>query len=100
MRWQNDPQVSSATRSNTGVWTAQAAIEQAGCLQMKAEVWNARVLLRELREPGYTVGYTILTDWLTAAGIGASGGGPPLRNTHRSSSAGGLGAPGHDYDGR
>jgi transposase len=31
---------------------------------MKAGVWNAVVLLRELRERGYAGGYTILTDWL------------------------------------
>jgi hypothetical protein len=31
---------------------------------MQAGVWNARVLLRELREQGYTGGYTLLTDWL------------------------------------
>lgn len=27
-------------------------------------VWNARVLLRELREQGYSGSYTLLTDWL------------------------------------
>jgi len=27
-------------------------------------VWNARVLLRELRQRGYGGGYTILTDWM------------------------------------
>ena len=32
--------------------------------RMQAGVWNARVLLRELRERGYPGGYTILTDWL------------------------------------
>lgn len=32
--------------------------------RLKAGVWNARVLIRELRERGYTGGYTILTDWL------------------------------------
>lgn len=32
--------------------------------RMQAGVWNARVLLRELRERGYDGGYTILTDWL------------------------------------
>jgi len=32
--------------------------------RLKAGVWNARVLLRELRERGYQGGYTILTDWL------------------------------------
>lgn len=32
--------------------------------RMQAGVWNARVLLRELRERGYTGGYTLLTDWL------------------------------------
>jgi transposase len=32
--------------------------------RLKAGVWNARVLLRELRSRNYTGGYTILTDWL------------------------------------
>ena len=31
---------------------------------MKAGVWNACVLLRELRERDYKGSYTILTDWL------------------------------------
>ena len=32
--------------------------------RMKAGVWNAQVLLRELRKLGYQGGYTILKDWL------------------------------------
>jgi transposase len=32
--------------------------------RLKAGVWNAQVLLRELRARGYAGGYTILTDWL------------------------------------
>lgn len=32
--------------------------------RLQAGVWNARVLLRELRERGYQGGYTLLTDWL------------------------------------
>ena len=32
--------------------------------RMQAGVWNARVLLREVRARGYTGGYTLLTDWL------------------------------------
>jgi transposase len=32
--------------------------------RLKEGVWNAVVLLRELREQGYTGGYTILKDWL------------------------------------
>ena len=32
--------------------------------RMRAGVWNTRVLLRELRERGYTGSYTLLTDWL------------------------------------
>ena len=32
--------------------------------RLKAGVWNARVLLRELRKSGYEGSYTILTDWL------------------------------------
>jgi len=31
---------------------------------MRAGVWNAQVLLRELRERNYTGEYTILRDWL------------------------------------
>jgi len=32
--------------------------------RLSAGVWNARVLLRELRERNFTGSYTILTDWL------------------------------------
>src|ERR1700732_604196 len=32
--------------------------------RMRSGVWNARVLLRELRERNYTGSYTLLTDWL------------------------------------
>lgn len=32
--------------------------------RLEAGVWNAQVLLRELRQRGYEGGYTILTDWL------------------------------------
>lgn len=32
--------------------------------RLKAGVWNARVLLRELRGRNYAGGYSILTDWL------------------------------------
>jgi transposase len=32
--------------------------------RLQAGVWNARVLIRELRERGFDGGYTILTDWL------------------------------------
>lgn len=32
--------------------------------RMQAGVWNAQVLLRELRKKNYTGGYTILKDWL------------------------------------
>jgi transposase len=32
--------------------------------RMRAGVWNARVLQRELRERGYRGSYTLLTDWL------------------------------------
>lgn len=40
--------------------------------RLSAGVWNAQVLLRELRERGFSGGYTILTDWLR-----------PLRQTAR-----------------
>lgn len=33
--------------------------------RLKQGAWNATVLLRELREQGYTGGYTILKDWLS-----------------------------------
>src|SRR5207302_10155747 len=32
--------------------------------RLKAGVWNAQVLLREIRQRGYQGGYTILKDWL------------------------------------
>jgi transposase len=32
--------------------------------RLQAGVWNAQVLLRELRKRNYTGGYTLLTDWL------------------------------------
>jgi transposase len=32
--------------------------------RLQAAVWNAQVLLREIRERNYRGGYTILTDWL------------------------------------
>ena len=32
--------------------------------RLSAGVWNARVLLRELRERGYVGSYTLVTDWL------------------------------------
>src|SRR5438552_17106846 len=32
--------------------------------RLRAGVWNARVLLRELRVRNYAGGYTILMDWL------------------------------------
>ena len=32
--------------------------------RMQAGVWNAQVLLRELRKKDYSGGYTILKDWL------------------------------------
>jgi len=32
--------------------------------RLQSGVWNARVLLRELRSRNYTGGYTLLTDWL------------------------------------
>jgi transposase len=32
--------------------------------RLQVGVWNARVLLRELRSRNYTGGYTLLTDWL------------------------------------
>ena len=63
--------------------------------RLKAGVWNAAVLLRELRERGYTGGYTILKDWLQPQREAArSGGGAPVRDAAGPAGAGGLGAPG------
>ena len=41
--------------------------------RLKAGVWNAAVLLRELRQAGYSGGYTILTDWLRPQRTAAAG---------------------------
>jgi transposase len=47
--------------------------------RLKAGVWNAQVLLRELRERGYGGGYTILKDWFaSAAPSGSRDGGAAL----------------------
>lgn len=40
--------------------------------RLKSGVWNAQVLLRELRERSYTGGYTTLTDWLRPQRAAAS----------------------------
>ncbi len=40
--------------------------------RLRAGVWNARVLLRELRERNYAGGYTILKDWLRPQRSGAT----------------------------
>src|SRR5882724_3863994 len=40
--------------------------------RMQAGVWNAQVLLRELRERSFTGGYTILKDWMKPHATGAS----------------------------
>ena len=43
--------------------------------RLKAGVWNAEVLLREIRERGYPGGHTILRDWMQpqrAAGLAAA----------------------------
>jgi transposase len=39
--------------------------------RLKAGVWNAQVLLREIRERGYQGGYTILKDWLQPQRVAA-----------------------------
>jgi len=40
--------------------------------RLAAGVWNAQVLLRELRERGYPGGYTILKDWLHPQRVAAA----------------------------
>jgi transposase len=47
--------------------------------RLRAGAWNARVLLRELRERNYAGGYTILMDWLQPQ-RGTSGGRAALRD--------------------
>ena len=67
--------------------------------RMQAGVWNARVLLRELRERGYAGGYTLLTDWLRpAASSGAHGSGAAVRDLTRPAGASGLGPSGQHRD--
>src|SRR5262249_38142375 len=69
--------------------------------RLRAGVWNARVLLRELRERNYPGSYTILTDWLRPQRrCSASGGGAALRDSSGQAGASGLGASGHAGDGR
>ena len=46
--------------------------------RMKAGVWNAQVLLRDMRARGFSGGYTILKDWLHPARFGADGSGAPI----------------------
>ena len=63
-------------------------------------MWNAQVLLRELRQRGYGGGYTILKDWLQpqrAAGVAR---GAPIRNAAGQAGASGLGPPGLPRNGR
>ena len=69
--------------------------------RLRAGVWNARVLLRELRERNYAGGYTILTDWLrpqrSAAHVVAV---RRFETPSGQAGASGLGASGHAGDGR
>src|SRR5579883_3057103 len=63
--------------------------------RLKAGVWNAQVLLRELRVRGYTGGYTILKELAaSAARVSANGGSPAVRDPARQTSASGLGTSG------
>ena len=63
--------------------------------RLKAGVWNAQVLLREIRQRGYGGGYTTLQDWLhPPAYRRLYRGGTPLRDAAPQTSAGGLGALG------
>jgi transposase len=64
--------------------------------RLKAGVWNAQVMLRELHARGFTGGYTILKDWLhpqrSSAQVTA------IRDATRQTGASGLGTPGqHRY---
>src|SRR3989441_8740723 len=67
--------------------------------RLRAGVWNARVLLRELRERNYAGSYTILTDWLRPQRDARSGS-AALRDGSGQAGASGLGSSGHAGDGR
>ncbi len=69
--------------------------------RLRAGVWNARVLPRELRERNYVGGYNILIDWLStpATQRGSVVLCAPLRPPGEAGTSG-LGAPGHSGDGR
>jgi transposase len=63
--------------------------------RLSAGVWNAQVLLRELRERNYTGGYTILKNWLNPpAGVGADRGRAAIRDASGQTGASRLGASG------
>ena len=69
--------------------------------RLKAGVWNAQVLMRELRGQGYSGGYTILTDWLRpqrqSAHVAAV---RRFENAAGLAGASGLGTFGNHRDGR
>jgi transposase len=56
--WQ--PEYGPRNRSSSKLDPFKPYLEE----RMRAGVWNARVLLRELRQQNYGGGYTILKDWL------------------------------------
>jgi hypothetical protein len=63
--------------------------------RLQAGMWNAPVLMRELRERSFTGSYTLLTDWLRPqTPIRTRHGGAPIRDTARQTGASGLGSPG------
>src|SRR5690349_18040141 len=70
LRQKDGAEVFAKARNGSALWAAIGPAEQTGRTQavledrMKAGVWNAQVLLRELRKLGYQGGYTILKDWL------------------------------------
>jgi hypothetical protein len=70
IRSQNDSQVSAEAGRDTCVGTRPARPSKLDAFKpyieerLKAGVWNAQVLLRELRARGFSSGYTILKDWL------------------------------------
>lgn len=64
--------------------------------RLKAGVWNAQVLLRELRARGYAGGYKILKEWLHPQRASAQS--VAVRRFETPPGAGGLGTSGDHRD--
>ena len=102
VRPQDGPQVPAVhPRWPAGYGPRVASAEQAGPAQgvpgrpAESRVWNAAVLLREIRQRGYQGGYTILKDWLQPQREQPSRPRCADSKHHRQASASGLGPSRH-----